>query len=717
MLSTKPPVMENTPASPLPRPASPGRPPQSPRAILAHALLLAGAAGAVLLAGGAAQGSLGVFLVCAGLALLLCPPQTAVPGRLWLAGAALLACCAASFLPVRLLPVPAWRTALATVPAIPLPSTITPVPRETAFWLALVTISLLTGLFARSQPVRSLHLLSLALGAVLVCALYSALSMLASLTGWHYPWTGEGATFGFFANRNNTATFLITGSVLAVGTLGVSFRDRRWISVDLAVVALVLCVPGLFFFSASRAGVIVLFLGIGLWLGGLGGRHRPRQVVLTVGAVVLLGLTGFLVIRSTARDRILDTVGIRPGSGAAKATPPPTSGQPASSEVSSDFRFKIYQDALDMVRDYPLTGTGLGTFPLVFPQYRRASLSEAPAIHPESDWLMAAAECGLPAVLCLGALIGCALGALRPLRAHPYWPLRWGCVAAALAAVIHGLFDAPAHHVALGWWTLVLAGLGLQIPLPEHAALPGRGPRWQHAVFVLAGLGALGLGGRLVGAQWFGAGPLPPFYAAAMQPKIFDTLSRPGGAERAMDMAQETIRRAPLYDSTYFLLTEALGQFEGVRNLMDDNCRAQRLINPIPPGIPLEQGDLWVDIDPPRAAAFWLDAVARDQRIAEATGGWVSRQDSYGGVVQRAGNRPELLRLLWNETGRGTTYVFIWLEVVPVEICRAQIGVLAGDEGFLSRLNPAERTRFLHDWETRGDPEALGRFRASHPGW
>ena len=709
--------MENNPAPLRRSPPGAGGPPTNPRALLAHALLLAGAAGAVFVAGGAPQGSLGIFLVCAGLALVGCPPRVAVEGRLWLAGGALIGCGAAAFLPWRSLPVPAWRAALAAVPAIPLPATVTPAPWETAFWLALVALSVVTGLFALSQPVRSPALLALALGAVLACAGYAALSMLAWGTGWRYPWTGEGATFGFFANRNNTATFLITGSVLAAGVLGVSFRDRRWVSVDLAVAALALCVPGLFFFSASRAGVLVLFLGIILWAAGLGARHRPPRVALTLGVVLLLGAAAFLAIPSEARHRLFEVAG-----GGVRRDPPPAragSGQPAT-EVFRDSRLPIYRDALGMVRDYPLTGTGLGTFALVFPQYRRASVSEAPIIHPESDWLMTAAECGLPALLCLGALGWWTLARLRPLPAHPYWPLRWGCVAAALAAVIHGIFDAPAHHVALGWWMLALAGLGLQTRRDDAhpAAVPPstRVRRAQHAAFVLAGVGALALGGRLVGAQWFGAPPLPPFYAAAMQPQIFDTLCRPGGAERAMDLAQATIRRAPMYDATYFLLTEALGQFEGVRDQMDGNCLAQRLLNPTAPGIPLEQGDLWVDLDPARAAAFWLDSLARTERVNRATGEPVST-GAYANLIYRAGNRPELQRRLWSGSSRGTAYVFAWLENAPAGLCRTQLETLAGDDGFLARLSPPERARFVSDWETRGDRQTLERFRAGHPGW
>jgi 3-isopropylmalate/(R)-2-methylmalate dehydratase large subunit len=42
-----------------------------------------------------------------------------------------------------------------------------------------------------------------------------------------------------------------------------------------------------------------------------------------------------------------------------------------------DLRSKIFLDTLHIIRDYPLTGTGLGTFGYVFPFYMKASIDEA----------------------------------------------------------------------------------------------------------------------------------------------------------------------------------------------------------------------------------------------------------------------------------------------------------------------------------------------------
>ena len=80
------PPPERMPPDPSPRShrrASPSIP-DDPRALLAHALLLGGATVAVFLAGKPQQGALGVFLLFAGVALIVCPPRVAVEWRLWI---------------------------------------------------------------------------------------------------------------------------------------------------------------------------------------------------------------------------------------------------------------------------------------------------------------------------------------------------------------------------------------------------------------------------------------------------------------------------------------------------------------------------------------------------------------------------------------------------------------------------------------------------------
>ena len=745
-------------------------PPQSSSPVAAHALLLGGAAAAVFLAGGAPQGNLGVFLLCAGVALVACPPRVRVEGRLWAAAAGLVSCAAMAFLPARWAQGTHWRQAVAAAPAVVLPGTITAAPGETAFWLAVLALSLLIGLFALSQPVRARGMFWIVLAAVAVCAVYAGLAMYAKLTGWKYPFSG-GATFGFLPNRNHSATLLITGSVLAAGLMGVAFRDRRWLAGDAALLGGLVCTVALCFFSESRAGVLILCAGGALWLAGLGSRHRPARLLMVAAVAGFVAGGLFLAFRSPARDRLLDTVGIRVGGGGGggkAAMPVPTSvptaaGTDGGSAVAapsaggapadppSEFRVAIYRDALAMIRDQPWTGTGLGTFAAVFPQYRRASLVPFVALHPESDWLMLMAECGLPAFGCAAALVALALRRLRGLAEHPYWPLRWGCAAAAAAALLHGAVDVPAHRAALGWWVLALAGLALQRKPAESGGRTAGGGgeavgtgarnfnaetrrtrrlaeeeeegggreergRWQrkaqHAAFVLAGVGALALGGTLVRAEWFQGPSLPPFEADGMPWRLFRAYQHKDYAAGEA-LARRTLRAAPLRASPYYYLgiLLAVSDEEGVDAQVDEMFQAERVLDPVMPDVARHQIGAWAGYDPARQTLVAMDELARIGRINQALGrGWSEDWQYYRDLVGQAATQPDVQRYLLAVARPDGRFAEVWARTANPTLVQARVDRLAADAAAVAGGGAALRP----DWYLQ--PENAGPVRPARVG-
>ncbi len=670
-------------------------PRQSGSALLAHGLLLGGAGAAIFLAGGAPQGNLGVFLLCAGVALILCPPRARVERRLWMAAAALVGCGGLAFLPARWLPTPLWRQALAAAPAVVLPPSITAAPGETACWLALLALSLVIGLFALSQPVRARGMIWLVLGAVTGCGVYAGLAMYAKVSGWTYPFSG-GATFGFLPNRNHTATLLITGSVLALGLMSVAFRDRRWVVGDAAVAGGLACVVALGFFSASRAGVLILLAGGALWLGGLGGRHRPGRLLAVAAVVIVAAGALFLAFKSPARDRLLGTLG--PGVDR-KAAPTPGSAagsgqggeavaapnaERAPADPPSEFRLAIYRDTLGMIRDQPWTGSGLGTFAGVFPQYRRASLVEFNALHPESDWLMLMAEAGVPAFACAALLAGLAARRLAGLREHPYWPLRWACAAAAAAAFLHGAVDVPAHRAALGWWVLALTGLALQRQ-NEKAEDRRRKADWpgrvQRAVFVLAGVGALVLGGLLVRAEWFGGTAWPPFAAENAPRRMFEAYQRRDYAAGEA-LGRRTLRDAPLTASAYYYLgiILAVSDEEGVDQQVDEMFQAERVLDPVMPDVPRHQALAWAGYDPARQTAMLLEELGRTGRINRALGrGLAATLPYYAELVRNTAAQPDVQHSLLAAARPDPRFEAAWRQSVNPTTEQAQADRLAAD--------------------------------------
>ncbi len=683
--------------------------PDQPRsAMIAFALLLGGAAAAMFLVGRADQGNMGVFLLCAGAAMIGCPPLAKV--NPWIAGMAalFLLCSGLALLPARLFHVPVWRQAYMAAPDLPLPETVSAAPEQTVFWLGVLIVTVLTGLFALTQPLHSRGLSTFALAGAGVCGTYAALSLLAKVPGSPHPFS-DGATFGFFPNRNHTATLLVTGSVLSVGLLGVAFRQRQTRAINIAVATLTLCVAGLLFFSESRGGVVFLLVGVIGWVAGLG-RYRNRALLIAVALVLTVGAGLFLTLKMGARDRLLDSmrVGTARSTGDAVPNGETAGGPQAGGEIAADDRLRIYRDTMDMIRDVPLTGTGLGTYSLVFAPYRQTSANGNVVLHPESDWLMVAAEMGLPAAVCLVGLLALVLCGWRPSREHPYWPLRWGITMAAGAALLHGCVDVPIHRAALGWWVLVLAGLSLQ---PGRVSQEGRGTGnsgWAaRSVFALGGVLAVLLGGRLVYAEWFGGHALAPYVARADQREVAQTFAR-GDLEGAIERARQSTRTSPLASPLYYQLGVLLARVLDTDAEIDRAFRLERLLNPWAPRVARAQAEVWLPLDPARCAALFKDALEREEHLQR-----ISRQsrpvvEYWKSIVVQASGYPAVQNLLWDVgLERGTEFAVAWLESAGPRVVKERLPQVAGDVHFLSQLDAGQRTRLAAVWKTKGDPETL----------
>jgi O-antigen ligase len=335
-------------------------------------------------------------------------------------------------------------------------------------------------MFSLGHPIRTVAKVYLALFGALGVAAYAGLAIYAKTTGWVYPFAPKGTfsppDFGFFPNRNHTAALLVTGAVLSLGILREAWSGRRPVVFVLAGASMAVCAYALLFQSTSRGGVVFLGVGALVWVAMLGRGHLSTPLVVSASVIAMLVAGIFFATESPARTRVLELLGLYEARSAENVK---TAGDepkaPAAGSALSDFRLKVFRDASRIVRDYPITGTGLGTYGYVSPFYVDASIGEAIPIHPESDWLMAAAESGLPFVLCAAALLFVLIRDNLPMRRNETWPLRWGLAAAALAAILHGFVDVPLHRVEIGWWVLVLAGLAFGNPSPTGTE---RNPAW-----------------------------------------------------------------------------------------------------------------------------------------------------------------------------------------------------------------------------------------------
>jgi putative inorganic carbon (HCO3(-)) transporter len=146
--------------------------------------------------------------------------------------------------------------------------------------------------------------------------------------------------------------------------------------------------------------------------------------------------------------------------------PPEQQALAARDEQSVNTRFDIWQSALDIIRDYPLTGVGLNMFRdgRVRAIYPVPSFTKPVLPHTHQEWLQLGTDMGLPG---LAVWIGLQIMVVYQLiKSYRRGNSSAKAVTAAVAAGLfaHGFFglgDAITlwdRFAFLLWWLLGLAG-------------------------------------------------------------------------------------------------------------------------------------------------------------------------------------------------------------------------------------------------------------------
>lgn len=251
-------------------------------------------------------------------------------------------------------------------------------------------------------------------------------------------YVGVGAATGTFVNSNHFAGYLVLCLSAGIGLLlsqleankGGSWRAhfKRWLLLLLSprmrlrfylaimVIALVL--------THSRSGNFAFFASL-IAAGGLAlvsGRHfSPRLLVFLASLIVVdLVLVGQWFGIEEVANRLQQT------------------------ELKSEPRTWSNRNTVDMIADFPLTGSGGGSFYGIFPNYQSQEL-QGLHTHAHNDYLEFAAELGLPATAVLMSFVGLALLSAWRLQSQRHTPLYKGVgftsTMAVAWAVIHSATD------------------------------------------------------------------------------------------------------------------------------------------------------------------------------------------------------------------------------------------------------------------------------------
>jgi O-antigen ligase len=202
----------------------------------------------------------------------------------------------------------------------------------------------------RSSQARKLAVIFAVYGfALAAMALLQGVAPNGKLYWMREPRLG-GWIYGSYVNHNHYAglmELLIPIPLILSLTRLVEQKER----VAAGVAAVVM--TGTVFLSGSRGGMLAIFVEFAVLATVLLREKRSIRITLAVGAfvVVLISLLTWLGGKElTTRVSSISTE--------------------ARSEISGGMRLTIDRDSIHMFRSRPLLGWGLGTFPVVYPEFR-----------------------------------------------------------------------------------------------------------------------------------------------------------------------------------------------------------------------------------------------------------------------------------------------------------------------------------------------------------
>ncbi len=626
-----------------------------------------------------------------GLLMVVVPPVYRLKRWAWVLGLGFLGCAALGLLPVGVVSAPPWRAELLSL-GLPDSGRISMQPLWTWQSLAAMAVTVVGVLYLMGHRIDHGEQHRIAAWFVGGVALLALLALAAQQGQWRIPWDRDPG-FGFFPNRNHFGTLLAMGVLSGLGVAVQSLRIRRWFSAVLVLSCVGFLLTVIVGQLGSRAAVLLVAGGFGAWVLLMGGEYLGARLLTTVGMLAAVAGLYFQSADSEARDRLAQT-GVRAALIAGDATEPGQEQALEGRPETVDARLLIQRDTLGMVRDLPLTGVGAGQFAAVFPLYRNATAaqSDARSLHPESDWLLVASECGLPAVLLLAGLVGmtCWTGVRAALRGHAR-ALRMGCVVAALVLPVHGFGDVPAHHTALVWvaaWLLAMSVRGKS---------SGRAGRVESLLFRLLGMGVMVAAGLVVWADRTGFPPvvraLEATTAAEVDVLFLEDQRRQAEAREAGLAELPDLGAADPLEKAKARIGQALGQvpmsahlhglnglvqipFSDTEELVLREFALQRALDPLSIRVVLDQSMAWAGYFPGRVAESWGEALRRAALIDAKQGGTLlGTVPVFGRLLASVRKHPSLVGALV-ATGRAHPEVIAkWAEEMgPVRVD----GVMSG---------------------------------------
>jgi len=261
-----------------------------------------------------------------------------------------------------------------------------------------------------------------------------------------------GWIYGSYVNHNHYAGLMeMLIPVPLVLSLTRLAQEKERIAAGVAAAVMVATV----FLSGSRGGMLAVFAELAVLATILLRQKKSMRIAVAAAAfaVVLVGILTWL--------------------GGKELTSRVTSiSREARTEISGGMRLSIDRDAIRMFRQKPVAGWGLGTFPVVYPQFRsfytNFFVNEA-----HNDYLQLLAEMGLlgfaTMVWFLIVLYRAALRKTRNWTVNVTGALSLACILGLSGILVHSLFDFNLQIPANAALFYVLCSLAAAPPLLQRA--------------------------------------------------------------------------------------------------------------------------------------------------------------------------------------------------------------------------------------------------------
>ena len=243
-----------------------------------------------------------------------------------------------------------------------------------------------------------------------------------------------GSPFGPYVNHNHYAGYM---EMVIPLTIGLIFINKD-INKKLMLGFMTIVISATVFMSLSRTGMVSLICSlVFLWLM-LSSKKNPKHSFPIVSLIVicLLLFLAYIGILSDSLNRIL------------------TLTEP--DKLLQEMRPKVWKDSLYYFKDFPLFGSGLGTYENIFPKYKSFS-QQAIYLYAHNDYLQALTECGaLGFLIILWCIITFSKTIFKYVKKEP---MTICLFASVLAIAIHSFFDFNLHIPANAVIFFIIIGL------------------------------------------------------------------------------------------------------------------------------------------------------------------------------------------------------------------------------------------------------------------